>query len=65
VAVVGFDNQEVIAAHLYPPLTSLQLPHYAMGEWAVRHLTSLLDGEMNPTPVQHQIQCPLVERLSA
>ena len=64
VAVVGFDNQEVIAAHLYPPLTTMQLPHYAMGEWAVRHLIDLLDGEPNPAPVQQLMECPLVERAS-
>jgi LacI family transcriptional regulator len=64
VAVVGFDNQEIIAAHLYPPLTTMQLPHYAMGEWAVRHLTGLLDGADHPEPVQHQIECPLVVRAS-
>ena len=26
-AVVGFDNQEVIAAHLRPPLSTVALPH--------------------------------------
>jgi LacI family transcriptional regulator len=65
VAVIGFDNQEVIAAHLYPPLTTMQLPHYAMGEWAVRHLIHLLDSAEDTAPVQHQIECPLVERESA
>jgi LacI family transcriptional regulator len=64
VAIVGFDNQEVIAAHLYPPLTTMQLPHYAMGEWAVSHLIGLLDSTDNATSVQHQIECPLVERAS-
>ncbi len=38
VAVVGFDNQELIAAHLYPPLSTLELPHYEMGRWAVEYL---------------------------
>ena len=65
VAVLGFDNQEIIAAYLYPPLTTMQLPHYAMGEWAVRHLISLLGVESNSDPVQHQIQCLLIERVSA
>ncbi len=65
VAVIGFDNQEVIAAHLYPPLTTMQLPHYAMGEWAVQHLSALLEGANYSEPVQHRIQCPLVERQSA
>jgi LacI family transcriptional regulator len=26
VAVVSFDNQELIAAHLHPPLSTLELP---------------------------------------
>ena len=30
-AVVGFDNQEVIAAHLRPPLSTVSLPHYELG----------------------------------
>lgn len=64
VAVVGFDNQEIIAAHLYPALTTMQLPHYEMGEWAVRHLNQLLNGETDPVPVQHQLPCPLVVRAS-
>lgn len=65
VAVIGFDNQEVIAAHLYPTLTTMQLPHYKMGEWAVQHLIHLLKGEEDPAPVQHQLPCPLVVRNSA
>ena len=65
VAVIGFDNQEVIAAHLYPPLTTMQLPHYAMGAWAVRHLTTIIEGAGSSNPVQHKIECPLVERESA
>lgn len=65
VAVVGFDNQELIAAHLHPSLTTMQLPHYAMGQWAVQHLLQLIDGA-TPTgpPIQHMLDCPLVERAS-
>lgn len=36
--VMGFDNEQLIAAHLYPPLSTMQLPHYEMGEWAVNYL---------------------------
>jgi LacI family transcriptional regulator len=35
IAVIGFDNQEVIAAHLRPPLSTMALPHYEMGFWGV------------------------------
>jgi LacI family transcriptional regulator len=38
VAVVGFDNQELIAAHLRPALSTVALPHREMGRWAVGHL---------------------------
>lgn len=38
VSVVGFDNQEVIAAHLRPPLSTVALPHYDLGVAGVRLL---------------------------
>jgi len=63
VAVMGFDNQELIAAHLYPPLSTMELPHYQMGAWATQHLIEMIT---NPeiTPVQHKIECKFVERAS-
>ena len=63
VAVVGFDNQEIIAAQLYPPLTTMELPHYKMGQWGVNYLLTHLDGEQ--PAIQHTIECPLIERQSA
>jgi LacI family transcriptional regulator len=65
VAVIGFDNQEIIAAHLYPPLTTMELPHYKMGEWAANKLISLIEENDNDPLVQHKIDCPLIERKSA
>jgi LacI family transcriptional regulator len=64
IAIVGFDNHELIAAELYPPLTSMELPHYAMGQWAVQYLLEHADSSPVP-PVQHTIACRLVERESA
>ena len=64
VAVVGFDNQEIIAAHLYPALTTMELPHYQMGMWAAQELVKILSGGERPQPVQHKITCPLIERAS-
>jgi LacI family transcriptional regulator len=61
VAVVGFDNHELLADQLYPPLASMELPHYEMGQWAVEYL--LAHGD-NPPPVQHRIACRFVERPS-
>ena len=63
VAVVGFDNQELIAAHLRPALSTVALPHHEMGRWAVNHLIDQAERD-NPTPVQHVIDCPYIERES-
>lgn len=59
VAVIGFDNQIDIAQGLWPPLTTVQLPHYEMGRWAAEYLMSAKDA-----PIQHKLDCPLVERES-
>jgi LacI family transcriptional regulator len=67
IAVVGFDNQEIISQYLRPPLTSVELPHYGMGYWAVTHLLTLLQRDSSldpPPPLQHIISCPLIERRS-
>jgi LacI family transcriptional regulator, galactose operon repressor len=37
-SVVGFDNLELIATNLFPGLTTVSLPHYDMGAWAVGQL---------------------------
>lgn len=68
VAVVGFDNQKALATFLIPSLTTLQLPHYEMGQWAVQHLLQFInkdDDFPGYEPVQHRLDCPLVERDSA
>ncbi len=67
VAIIGFDNQELIAADISPPLTTMALPHYEMGQWAVQHLLELIENPDEATgneSVQHQLTCPLVERQS-
>ena len=64
VAVVGFDNQELIAADIYPGLTTMALPHYEMGCWAVNKLMDLVEGNDQDLPEQHKISCPLIERKS-
>lgn len=64
-SIVGFDNQELIAANLFPGLTTVALPHYEMGVWAVETLVHLLRGEAEyklladaPT----RLDCPLIIR---
>ncbi|MEZ4657163.1 MAG: substrate-binding domain-containing protein [Caldilineaceae bacterium] len=66
-SVVGFDNQELIAPYLDPPLTTMELPHYEMGQWAMAHLLELIQNpaaQSEPHPVQHLCECPLIERAS-
>lgn len=60
-AVVGFDNQEVISAHLRPPLTTVALPHYELGAKGVRVLLGLDEGRADEVV---RIACPPVERAS-
>ncbi|MGZ6347068.1 MAG: LacI family DNA-binding transcriptional regulator [Anaerolineales bacterium] len=64
VAVMGFDNQEMIAAHLNPLLSTIELPHYEMGQWAINYLLEHIDQDSNLNPVQHAIECPYIERSS-
>lgn len=63
VAVIGFDNQEVVAAHLRPPLTTIALPHYEMGHRALNRLLALIHDEDADAGTE-AIDCPLIERES-
>ncbi len=62
VSVVGYDDRE-IAQFMRPPLTTVVLPHAAMGQQATE---LLIDGHLRPTGRQPQIkvECPLVDRRS-
>jgi LacI family transcriptional regulator len=64
VAVMGFDNQEIIAAYLRPKLSTMELPHYEMGQWAVTFLLEHIEKKEHPKPVQHKIACRYIERAS-
>ena len=59
VSVVGFDDLQLIAPHLRPALTTMALPHYAMGRWGV----DTLFGQQ-PSPSKTLMACALVERAS-
>lgn len=65
VAIVGFDNQEVIAAHLRPKLTTMALPYYEMGQWAVEYLLEHADAKKPTAPPQVALSCPLIVRESS
>lgn len=60
-SVVGFDNQELIADGLRPGLTTVALPHYEMGAWAVEALIRRIDSP-EAEPEQVLLPCPLVVR---
>jgi LacI family transcriptional regulator len=65
VAVIGFDNYEIIAANLYPELTTMQLPLYEIGRWAAEKVLQIAQstGENESSP-QMMFPCPLVMRNS-
>jgi DNA-binding LacI/PurR family transcriptional regulator len=63
VSVIGFDDQDFVAAWADPPLTTVALPHHAMGEWAANTLIDLIAGRRVP-PDTHLMPCPLVRRES-
>lgn len=62
-SLVGVDNLEVIAAQLQPGLTTVGLPHYEMGKWAIEQL-GLMIGNDDWSSISSQIEldCPLIER---
>lgn len=72
-SVVGFDNQEIVADGLFPPLTTVALPHYEMGQWAMERLIGMLgdadpgardEGAPSPEAETVILPCPLVRRES-
>ena len=62
-SVIGFDNQELIADGLRPRLTTMALPHYEMGTWAV---DALIERIQDPDAAAEQVAlpCPFVGRES-
>ena len=58
IAVMGYDDQE-IAQHLSPPLSTVLLPHREMGQWCVQRI---LSGAGKVT--QERMICPIVLRQS-
>ncbi|RKS87631.1 LacI family transcriptional regulator [Orbus hercynius] len=59
IAVLGYDNMVGIGQLFYPPLTTVELPHYQIGEHAALHIINQLSDTQ-----EHKINCPLLERSS-
>ncbi|MGL5930594.1 MAG: LacI family DNA-binding transcriptional regulator [Dermatophilaceae bacterium] len=64
VSIIGFDNQEIIAANLRPGLTTVELPHYEMGRWAVDTLVGAITRRGEETTTTALMPCPLIARAS-
>ncbi|WP_416384457.1 LacI family DNA-binding transcriptional regulator [Roseibium aggregatum] len=62
IAVIGFDNRE-ISESTHPPLSTLVLPQYEMGEIAFELLLDNANGRQSG-PAQIKVECPLIERAS-
>ncbi len=64
ISIVGFDNQELLAAHSRPPLTTVRIPYFEMGAWAVEQLLegAATNNRAGVEPVK--LACPLVIRAS-
>lgn len=63
-SVVGYDDQEHMAAFLSPPLTTVALPHRAMGETAARLLLDAIATGSPPAAEVLRLECPVVGRAS-
>lgn len=64
VAIVGFDNIEILTTQIHPPLTTIELPNFEMGQLAIQMLLGEVDITQDGKPVQHVMQCPLITRKS-
>jgi LacI family transcriptional regulator len=61
-SVAGYDDED-ISFHLYPKLTTVVLPHRAMGAWAVEHLSPRMRNASGKYGVI-KLDCQLIERQS-
>jgi LacI family transcriptional regulator len=64
ISVVGFDDQELLAAHTRPPLTTVRIPYFEMGSWAVDRLINVDGDRKSLTNRPIKLECPLVLRAS-
>ena len=66
VSVLGYDDQE-IARHTHPPLSTVVLPNYELGRWAVEALLQEDQNREAGAPLRKRmvkLDGPLIERAS-
>ena len=63
VAVIGIDDQELIADQVHPALTTIALPFEEMGRVAVSHLLTLMRG--GEVPDETLLPGQIIRRCSA
>ncbi|MCL3861055.1 LacI family DNA-binding transcriptional regulator [Actinotalea sp. K2] len=67
ISIVGYDDQELVASDTDPGLTTMALPHLAMGQWAANRLIAMINSsdpsiDGHTEPRKHLEPCPLVVR---
>jgi LacI family transcriptional regulator len=62
-SVIGYDDQQYIAGELDPPLTTVALPHYEMGRWAMEVRLGVRSAPTENGGV-FLMPCPLIRRES-
>ncbi|WP_372494343.1 substrate-binding domain-containing protein [Actinoallomurus purpureus] len=60
VAVVGYDNWEVLSTETRPPLTTIDMNLESLGRTAAQHLFAAIDGRA--TPGVRRMPCRLIIR---
>ncbi len=60
-SIIGVDDLKIVAAALDPPLTTVALPHYEMGQRAVELVVQLIEGA-EASGSTEQIACKIVRR---
>lgn len=63
IAIIGFDDFQMISTKVMPQLTSVALPYYEIGFKAADRLLGMLAGETAPVGVQ-RLDCALMQRES-
>ena len=61
IGVMGYDDQE-IAQHLNPPLSTVLLPHREMGQWATRRIIGADTAGEGEAALR--MECPTILRQS-